>query len=76
MQGQREDSGYLFSYISIDQPSLERIVGKEDPPPLPSGPGEDFDSPKAGKKRAKSDFRGIQFSKQTHRSSIDPEALL
>jgi len=56
--------------------SLERIDGQDDPPPPPSGPGEGFGSPKAGKKRAKGDFRGIKLSNKTHRSSVDPDALL
>jgi len=56
--------------------SLERIDGQEDPPPPPSGPGEGFGAPKPGKKRAKGDFRGIKLSNQTHRSSVDPDALL
>ena len=56
--------------------SLERIDGQEDPPPPPSGPGEGFGQPKAGKKRAKGDFRGIKLSNKTHRSGSDPDALL
>jgi hypothetical protein len=56
--------------------SLERIDGQDDPPPPPSGPGEGFGAPKAGKKRAKGDFRGIKLSNDTHRSSTDPDALL
>jgi len=56
--------------------SLERIDGQEDPPPPPSGPGEGFGAPKPGKKRAKGDFRGIKLSNKTHRSSVDPDALL
>jgi hypothetical protein len=39
-------------------------------------PGEGFGQPKAGKKRAKGDFRGIKLSNQTHRSTVDPDALL
>ena len=35
---------------------LERIDGQVDPPPPPSGPGEDFGAPKLGKKRAEGDF--------------------
>ena len=56
--------------------SLERIDGQDDPPPPLSGPGEGFGSPKAGKKRAKGDFRGMKLSNKTHRSSVDPDALL
>jgi transposase len=56
--------------------SLERIDGKEDPPPLPTSPGEGFGPPKEGKRRAKGDFRGIKISNDTHRSTTDPEALL
>jgi transposase len=56
--------------------SLERIDGKDDPPPPPSGPGEGFGQPKGGKKRAKGDFRGIKLSNTTHRSTTDPDALL
>jgi hypothetical protein len=56
--------------------SLERIDGKEDPPPLPTSPGEGFGPPKEGKKRAKGDFRGIKISNDTHRSTTDPDALL
>ncbi|CAK6688276.1 hypothetical protein IFHNHDMJ_00370 [Synechococcus sp. CBW1107] len=56
--------------------SLERIDGQDDPPPPPSGPGEGFGAPKPGKKRAKGDFRGIKLSNKTHRSSVDPDALL
>jgi IS5 family transposase len=56
--------------------SLERIDGQDDPPPPPSGPGEGFGAAKPGQKRAKGDFRGIQLSNQTHRSSVDPDALL
>ncbi|TWB87344.1 IS4 family transposase [Synechococcus sp. Ace-Pa] len=56
--------------------SLERIDGQEDPPPPPSGPGEGFGTPKPGKKRAKGDFRSIKLSNKTHRSSVDPDALL
>jgi transposase len=56
--------------------SLERIDGPDDPPPPPSGPGEGFGQPKDGKKRAKGDFRGIQLSNQTHRSTTDSDALL
>jgi hypothetical protein len=56
--------------------SLERIDGEDDPPPPPSGPGEGFGAPKPGKKRAKGDFRGIKLSNKTHRSSVDPDALL
>jgi transposase len=56
--------------------SLERIDGQDDPPPPPSGPGEGFGQPKEGKKRAKGDFRGIKLSNKTHRSSVDPDALL
>jgi IS5 family transposase len=56
--------------------SLERIDGQDDPPPPPSGPGEGFGAPKDGKKRAKGDFRGIQLSNQTHRSTTDSDALL
>jgi hypothetical protein len=56
--------------------SLERIDGQDDPPPPPSGPGEGFGQPKEGKKRAKGDFRGIKLSNQTHRSTVDPDALL
>lgn len=56
--------------------SLERIDGKEDPPPPPSGPGDGFGAPKPGRQRAKGDFRGIQLSNKTHRSSVDPDALL
>jgi transposase len=56
--------------------SLERIDGQDDPPPPPAGPGEGFGAPKGGTKRAKGDFRGVKLSNETHRSSIDPEALL
>jgi hypothetical protein len=56
--------------------SLKRIDGQEDPPPPPTGPGEGFGAPKVGNKRAKGDFRGIELSNETHRSSTDPEALL
>jgi transposase len=56
--------------------SLERIDGQDDPPPPPSGPGEGFGVPKPGKKRAKGDFRGIKLSNKTHRSTVDPDALL
>jgi transposase len=56
--------------------SLERIDGQDDPPPPPSGPGEGFGQPKAGKKRAKGDFRGVKLTNETHRSSSDPDALL
>jgi hypothetical protein len=56
--------------------SLERIDGQDDPPPPPSGPGEGFGAPKPGRKRAKGDFRGIKLSNQTHRSGVDPDALL
>jgi hypothetical protein len=56
--------------------SLGRIDGQDDPPPPPSGPGEGFGQPKAGKKRAKGDFRGVKLSNETHRSSTDPDALL
>ena len=56
--------------------SQERIDGQDDPPPPPSGPGEGFGAPKAGKKRAKVDFRGIKLSNKTHRSVPDPDALL
>jgi hypothetical protein len=56
--------------------SLERIDGQDDPPPPPSGPGEGFGQPKDGKKRAKGDFRGIKLSNKTHRSGVDPGALL
>jgi hypothetical protein len=56
--------------------SLEWIDGQDDPPPPPSGPGEGFEAPKEGKKRAKGDFRGIKLSNKTHRSGIDPYALL
>ena len=56
--------------------SLERIDGQDDPPPPPSGPGEGFGAPKAGKKRAKGDFRVIKLSNKTHRSVSDPDALL
>jgi hypothetical protein len=47
--------------------SLERIDGKEDPPPPPSGPGEGFGAPKPGRKQAKGDFRGVKLSSTTHR---------
>ena len=56
--------------------SLERTDGQDDPPPPPSGPGEGFGAPKPGKNRAKGDFRGIKLSNKTHRSSVDPDALL
>ena len=56
--------------------SLERIDGKEDPPPPSSRPGEGFGASKEGKKRAKGDFRGVKLSNDTHRSTTDPEALL
>ena len=56
--------------------SLERINGKEDPPPPASGPGEGFGAPKEGKKRVKGDFRGIKLSNDSHRSTTYPEALL
>jgi hypothetical protein len=56
--------------------SLERIDGKEDPPPPARGSGEGFGAPKEGEKRAKGDFRGIKLSNDTHRSTTDPEALL
>ena len=55
--------------------SLERIDGQDDPPPPPSGPGEGFGAPKAGKKRAKGDFRGIKLSNKTNCSSMDPDGL-
>ncbi len=56
--------------------SLERIDGQDDPPPPPSGLGEGFGAPRADKKRAKGDFRGIKLSNKTHRSGTDPDALL
>jgi hypothetical protein len=56
--------------------SLARINGEEDSPTPPSGPGKGFGAPKPVKKRAKGDFRGIMFSNKTHRSNIDPDALL
>ena len=56
--------------------SLERIDGQDDPPPPSSGPGEGFGAARPGKKRAKGDFRGIRLSNKTHRSSVDPDALL
>jgi hypothetical protein len=56
--------------------SLERIDGQDNPLPPASGPGEGFGAPKPGKKRAKGDFRGIKLSNKTHRSSVDPDALL
>lgn len=56
--------------------SLERIDGMEDPPPLPTSPGDGFGPPKEGKRGAKGDFRGVNLSNDTHRSSTDPEALL
>ncbi len=56
--------------------SLERIDGQDAPPPPPSGPGEGFGQPKAGKKRAKGDFLGVKLSNKTHRSITDPDALL
>ena len=43
---------------------------------LRPGPGEGFGAPRAGKKRAKGDFRGIKLSNKTHRSGTDPDALL
>ncbi len=55
--------------------SLERIDGEDDPPP-PSGPGEGFGAPKPGRKRSKGDFRGFKLSNKTHRSGVDPDALL
>ena len=55
--------------------SLARIDGEHDPPPPPSGPGEDFGAPKPGRKRAKSDFRGISSAAKPHRFSVDPDAL-
>jgi serine/threonine protein kinase len=45
-------------------------------PPPPDVPGEGFGAPKAGKDRAKGDFRGVKLSNETHRSSIDPDDLL
>jgi hypothetical protein len=56
--------------------SLERIDGEDDPPPPASGPGEGFGAPNPGRKRAKGDFRDIKLSNQTHRSGVDPDALL
>jgi hypothetical protein len=56
--------------------SLERIDGHDDPPSPPLGPGAGFGQSKAGKKRAKGDFRSVKLSKQTHLSSVDPDALL
>jgi hypothetical protein len=56
--------------------SLERIDGSVDDPPPPSG-GNGFGSGAGkGRKRAKGDFRGLQLSNQTHRSSTDGEARL
>ena len=55
---------------------LERIDGQEDPPPPPTGPGEEFGAPKEGKKRAKGDFCGIKVNNETHRSSTDIEKVL
>jgi transposase len=56
--------------------SLERIDGGDDDQPPPSG-GNGFGAPPAkGKKRAKGDFRGLQLSNQTHRSSSDGEVRL
>ena len=56
--------------------SLERIDGRDDPPPPPAGPGEGFGAPKGGTKRAKGDLRGVKLSKETHRSSGDRDPLL
>jgi hypothetical protein len=56
--------------------SLQRNDGDEDPPLPPSVPGEGFGAPKTGKKPAIDDFRGIKLSSKTHRSSIDPDALV
>ncbi|MFM7674471.1 MAG: IS5 family transposase [Synechococcus sp.] len=56
--------------------SLERIDGEDDPPPPASGAGEGFGEPKAGRTRAKGDFRGVRLSNRTHRSGTDPGALL
>jgi len=56
--------------------SLERIDGEDDPPPPPSSPGEGFGAPKPGRTRARGDFRGIKLSNKTHRSSVNPDALL
>jgi transposase len=56
--------------------SLERIDGEDDPPPPPSGPGKGFGAPKPGRKQPQGDFRGIKLSNKTHRSSVNPDALL
>jgi len=56
--------------------SLERIDGQDDPPSPPLGPGEGFGALKPGKKRAKGDIRGIKLGNKSHRSSVDPDALL
>ena len=69
-----EDGTLLQAWPS--HASLERIDGQDDPPPPPSGPGEGFGAPKPGRKRDKGDFRGIKLSNQTHRSTVDPDALL
>ncbi len=60
----------------VSHDCLKSIDGQEDPPPPSIGLGEGFGAPKEGKKRAKGDFRRIEISKETHRSSTDAEALL
>lgn len=40
--------------------SLERIDGKEDPPPPPAGPGEGFGAPKEGKETSQGRFPRVQ----------------
>lgn len=56
--------------------ALERIDGQDDPRRPPSVPGEGFGAPKPGRKRAKGEFCGIKLSNKTHRSDVDPDALL
>jgi hypothetical protein len=68
------DGTLLQAWVS--HASLERIDGRDEPLPPPSGPGEGFGAPKEGNKRAKGDFRGIKLSNKTHRSTTDPDALL
>ena len=68
------DGTLLWEWASHASP--ERVDGEDDPPPPPSVPGEGFGAPKPGGKRAKGDFRGIKLSNKTHRSGVDPDALL
>ncbi len=55
--------------------SLERIDRLDDGPP-PHSAGRGFGGASSGKKRAKSHFRGLLLSNQTHRSTSDDEAPL